>query len=252
MKEEGKKIIGCPDQREPCASSSFKSVQDLRYHLQDTHCIPMFARRTRTDACGRVKEETVQVRAAKKRQAPTDEDLHDSQRSSRSSAKRVGRDFSVLTPESFTNGHTVLPRKRRRVGGAGDPTPPTAHTPCETHTVRCPACLCEVEEDFFNARLPGLRHPSVREQVNFCRAHRRETVKHEWSRRGFPSINWEDLDQRLTQFHFRLNQILNSKLRPFYQRKVKNEMRNNPRRFVGSYSPLHHAGYYGPRGDEML
>ena len=50
IKGPEKKVVRCPEWREQCASSSFMSVQDLRYRLQDTHCIPLPTKRTRANA----------------------------------------------------------------------------------------------------------------------------------------------------------------------------------------------------------
>jgi hypothetical protein len=42
---------------------------------------------------------------------------------------------------------------------------------------------------------------NIRTQVKFCRVHKKNSAQNEWIENGYPTIDWNGLDARLTEHH---------------------------------------------------
>ncbi|QKX60504.1 uncharacterized protein TRUGW13939_07649 [Talaromyces rugulosus] len=233
-----------------CASSTFTSVLDLRCHLQDTHCHLMTGRRTR--AAGLADEGPARL-----------------------TGKGRKRKFSVSTPESFSDTTTAGPRKpgrphkRRTLNvSIAKPVPSTpAETACRSSVdppsphnvsfrtqdqdVRCPVCGDAVDAGFWKALEFDVAAAPVRKQLESCAAHRRTAAQREWLAKGLPIIDWKDLDARLARFHFQVYQILESGNLARFADATERETPQEAWQLTAQCR-LSHAGYYGPRGVELL
>lgn len=117
--------------------------------------------------------------------------------------------------------------------------------------MRCPACGDAVDAGFWKALKFDVAAASVRKQLEFCTAHRRTAAQREWLAKGLPTIDWKDLDTRLARFHFRVYQILESGNFARFADATERETLQEAWQLTAQ-CPLSHAGYYGPRGVELL
>ncbi|PGH02618.1 hypothetical protein AJ80_08830 [Polytolypa hystricis UAMH7299] len=131
---------------------------------------------------------------------------------------------------------------------AAKPRPPR---PSTSITV-CPMCKCTVDAQALGYPLPvDPNRMRFREQREFCDSHRRETARREWFQRGYPSIEWGRLDDRLHDYHSRLRCVLDPRYSSQYKQALDKIVEEYGRESL-SKGMLHSAGYYGPRGDTLL
>ncbi|PGH19288.1 hypothetical protein AJ80_04041 [Polytolypa hystricis UAMH7299] len=116
----------------------------------------------------------------------------------------------------------------------------------------CPICKCTVDVQALGAsQSVDPTRMRFREQREFCKGHRKETARREWSQRHYPFIAWDSLDHRLVQYHARLRCVLDPGYSSQYKRALDKTVRKHGRASL-SKGVLHRAGYYGPRGDGLL
>ncbi|PGH09297.1 hypothetical protein GX51_00739 [Blastomyces parvus] len=118
----------------------------------------------------------------------------------------------------------------------------------------CPMCDQAVDPRFiYDARSP--KKLSYRKQTQFCRDHRIRAAEYEWARRGYPTINWENLHKRIEKHYVELDDILTTKKSSFYRHVLESSRigKGNLRLKVDEdiadeFSP----GYYGPWGAKKM
>ncbi|KAI9730611.1 MAG: hypothetical protein M1818_008093 [Claussenomyces sp. TS43310] len=131
----------------------------------------------------------------------------------------------------------------------------------------CPMCGDDVDADLLRRHSGGARM-NIRLQERFCRAHKRQAARAEWTARGYPRIDWEGLDQRIRQHHDFLKKILDGGA-SYYKNVLQEHVRSGKNRTLlqglltspaaaaaasspssSSFSsePTLTPGYYGPRG----
>ncbi|KAI9839339.1 MAG: hypothetical protein M1837_002224 [Sclerophora amabilis] len=122
--------------------------------------------------------------------------------------------------------------------------------------VKCPICKEVVEQEFLESFSGGARM-NVRKQASFCRAHKTESAKTEWSKRKYPVIDWTELPKRFKQFYPHLRDILLGKEKSFYRNVLEANVKTGKNRtlqqslLTQGFTTLT-PGYYGSRGAQVM
>jgi hypothetical protein len=114
-------------------------------------------------------------------------------------------------------------------------------------TGKCPECGADVRPS--PKRQP--KRLSARQRRAFCEAHRQKAAKTEWTRRRYPQIKWGRLDARLQQFSPALRDILNRETWSFYRSELRLAAAKGVKRQFRCMDNAT-AGYYGPRGKQVM
>lgn len=121
----------------------------------------------------------------------------------------------------------------------------------------CPVCKVPVDRTFleeFNNGKP-LR---ARQQTYFCKAHKIRTAEEEWKEKGYPKIDWANLDRRLETLHPLIEDILAEKKPSYYRnafadRISKGQMKTlKATLFDNATMEGVLPGYYGSRGARAM
>lgn len=122
---------------------------------------------------------------------------------------------------------------------------------CVNTTYQCPCCGASVSQPS-QRQLESMNAP---QQKAFCEAHKRQdklrAAELEWARRGYPRIGWRRLDVRIRRVLPVLRGILDGEISSSYLSQL-NSVRG--RRAAPKTSNIGNskAGYYGPRGSQMM
>lgn len=114
----------------------------------------------------------------------------------------------------------------------------------------CPMCGESVDAMFLRSYNGGKRM-NIRTQTKFCRAHKKKSARNEWVEKGYPKIDWSDLDARLEKHHSYLKSILDG-TSSYYRNILAEQVKSGKDRTLlqalsnsdNSLTP----GYYGSRG----
>jgi hypothetical protein len=112
-----------------------------------------------------------------------------------------------------------------------------------TQMDRCPMCNQPRDPEEVS-KIVGM---SVRMQEKFCRDHKRRTAKENWSDRGYPEINWDDFDARISKHHAFIKELIKGAdchYRDVLDQKVNTGKDRNLMKMTSNLIP----GYYGSRG----
>jgi RTC4-like domain len=114
----------------------------------------------------------------------------------------------------------------------------------------CPMCGDVVDSEFLRSYNNG-NLMNVRMQIKFCRAHKKNSARDTWIFQGYPTIDWESLDERIAKHHHFLQNLLNgasSHYRDALSESVKSgKSRTLKQSMLSSDMPVG-PGYYGSRG----
>ncbi|KAI9770262.1 MAG: hypothetical protein M1840_003420 [Geoglossum simile] len=126
----------------------------------------------------------------------------------------------------------------------------------DNHTARCPMCREAVDADFLSSFNDG-RAMNVRKQTMFCRAHKQESAKVEWEERGYPDINWDDLQSRIKKYYSELEDILEGRTWSYFKESFELNFKSGKNRTLAQsiMSPDFRVltpGYYGSRGARIM
>lgn len=108
---------------------------------------------------------------------------------------------------------------------------------------RCPMCSKPVDPE----ELKRCGEMNIRQQEKFCREHQRKDAKEDWSSRGYPDINWDVLDDRISQHHIFIKKLVNGEDSHYRALLDKTVKAGKDRTLLKSESTLT-PGYYGTRG----
>jgi hypothetical protein len=112
---------------------------------------------------------------------------------------------------------------------------------------RCPMCKNPVDPEELKIR----GDMNIRQQEKFCRDHQKKDAKEEWTSKGYPEIDWDSLDARISQHHGFIKRLVNGAdchYRDMLDEKVK---AGKDRTLLKSESSLT-PGYYGTRGLQAI
>jgi hypothetical protein len=112
-----------------------------------------------------------------------------------------------------------------------------------TIEARCPMCNqpCDAAE------LKKWGTMNTRQQERFCRSHRKTMAEKKWSSKGYPEIDWEKIDLRISEHHDLIKDILNGAdchFRKTFEEMVAAGKGRALRKMESNLTP----GYYGSRG----
>jgi len=115
--------------------------------------------------------------------------------------------------------------------------------PSTTAATRCPMCNqpCDATE------LKKWGAMNTRQQERFCRSHRKTTAEKKWSSKGYPEIDWEKLDSRISAHRNFIKSLVNGAdchYRKTFEEMVAAGKGRSLRKLESNLTP----GYYGPRG----
>lgn len=114
----------------------------------------------------------------------------------------------------------------------------------------CPMCGESVDGIFLRSYNGGKRM-NISTQTKFCRAHKKKSARNEWAEKGYPVIDWSDLDTRLAQHHSYLKTLLDgasSYYRNILAEQVKSGKDRTLLQAVSNSRNSLTPGYYGSRG----
>jgi len=114
----------------------------------------------------------------------------------------------------------------------------------------CPMCGDSVDATFLRSYNGGKRM-NIRSQTKFCRVHKKKSARNEWAEKGYPSIDWSDLDARLAQHHSYIKSLLDgasSYYRNILAEQVKSGKDRTLLQAVSNSNNSLTPGYYGSRG----
>ncbi|KAL8732692.1 MAG: hypothetical protein Q9166_002668 [cf. Caloplaca sp. 2 TL-2023] len=131
-----------------------------------------------------------------------------------------------------------------------------AHPPSSPKS-KCPICKTFVSrlflEEFFGSGILN-----VRQQFQFCKAHKVRSAEEVWRKKGFPSINWQKFKERLPKYEDDVAGVLNGTRRSFYRNafddQVKRGVNRTLQQAMMSENGLEglNMGYYGTKGARIL
>lgn len=129
--------------------------------------------------------------------------------------------------------------------------------PRSPSTARCPLCNSSVDKEFFYEETGG-RRLKLREQAAFCKAHNVRSANIQWRDRGYPDINWQDFDGRITGYHSVLDDILQGRRVSYYRNAFEDSMKKGMNRTLrqtllqGQSTEALSPGYYGSKGARIM
>ena len=144
---------------------------------------------------------------------------------------------------SFTKASSV---------SSGLSTPPDSPS-----KARCPLCKVLVDRTLLE-NVGGGKRMTVRQQAEFCKAHRIKSAYDEWRQRQYPEIKWSVFDQRLTGFHSQIEELLQGNAPSFYRNAYEDTVRKGKTRTLkqamlrGETMDGMSPGYYGSKGAKMM
>ena len=173
-------------------------------------------------------------------------------------------------PTSFEAGTSTssplssLPEELATLGGEDKAPMITSEDiviPKYSNQPSCPFCKQPLEKDFLEEHTNINERLSIRQQAQFCKAHKKRTAEDEWKRRQYPKIDWPNFQGHLNSFHNVLDDILQQKQSSFYRnafedvvRRRKNKTTKTVREGLLDDNRIEELtpGYYGSRGARMM
>jgi RTC4-like domain len=112
-----------------------------------------------------------------------------------------------------------------------------------TQMARCPMCNKPVDP----ADIRAFGEMNTRMQEKFCRSHQKKTAGEEWDLKGYPTIDWERLDSRISKHHSYIKKLINgaeSHYRTAFTETINAGKDRSLLKMTSNLTP----GYYGSRG----
>ncbi|KAF2965162.1 hypothetical protein GQX73_g8431 [Xylaria multiplex] len=118
-------------------------------------------------------------------------------------------------------------------------------------TPRCPMCYQEVDRELLEKHSTHGKM-SVKQQTAFCRLHKRQSAAKAGAEKGYPDIDWDSLDSRLTSHQDFLQNILEGSQASHYREVLKERVDSGKNRTLLTSHDNLTPGYYGPRGLQIM
>lgn len=122
----------------------------------------------------------------------------------------------------------------------------------------CPMCKQPVDKAYLEQYTKIGTRMSLRQQAQFCKAHKERTAKSEWAERNYPNIHWDELDSRIVEFHTAMDDILSRRKPSFYRNAFEDSLKSGKNKTVqeslmrGDEIEGTSPGYYGGRGAKVM
>lgn len=122
----------------------------------------------------------------------------------------------------------------------------------------CPMCKQPVDKALLEQYTKVGTRMSLRQQAQFCKAHKERTAESEWAERRYPNIDWEELDARIAEFHNAMDDVLSRRKPSFYRNAFEDSLKSGKNKTVqesllgGDEIEGTSPGYYGGRGAKMM
>ncbi|KAI1949847.1 hypothetical protein LOZ57_002325 [Ophidiomyces ophidiicola] len=200
----------------PLCTAFFDNVEELRFHLQDVHCY-----------------RKINGKMSRKGDLSESETV---------SGKMIF---------TFKAGIDKMPDLKI----VGEPSqPPSPKKPCidpqlfeKPDKSQCPICSTSIEARLLREYMNEKKFIPFRAQMEICRAHKKMTAESQRRERGYPVINWDTIEDRLTRLGSMIHSIIRAKTKSFFETSIENNLQS-----LSRGSDFHCAGYYGPKGLEII
>ena len=122
----------------------------------------------------------------------------------------------------------------------------------------CPMCKQPVDRSYLEEFCKVDSRMSLRQQSQFCKAHKERSAKSEWEERRYPQIDWLLLDTRITNFHTLLDDVLSRRKSSFYRNAYEDTLKSEKNKTLqeslmrGDEIEGTCPGYYGGRGAKVM
>jgi hypothetical protein len=111
----------------------------------------------------------------------------------------------------------------------------------------CPMCGEQVDQDLLDDFGGGQKRMKVYQQQTVCRQHKVRSAKAAWASKGYPEIEWLELDSRISRQHRRLKKILKGG-KSHYSERFGQSIKSGQSRTLFKTKQSLTPGYYGLRG----
>lgn len=122
----------------------------------------------------------------------------------------------------------------------------------------CPMCNQPVDRSYLEQFTKANKRMSLRQQTQFCKTHKERSAESEWAERGYPAIDWQQLDTRITTYHTFMDDILSRRRFSFYRNAFEDSLKSGKHRTLqetlmgGDEVEGMSPGYYGGRGAKVM
>ena len=122
----------------------------------------------------------------------------------------------------------------------------------------CPMCKQPVDKTYLEGHSKLGTRMSLRQQAQFCKAHNERSAESEWAERGYPEIDWQQLDARIARFHTSMDDILSRRKSSFYRNAFEDSLKSGKKKTIqenlmgGEEIEGTSPGYYGGRGAKVM
>ena len=122
----------------------------------------------------------------------------------------------------------------------------------------CPMCKQPVDQSYLEQHTKVGTRMSLRQQVQFCKAHKEQSAESEWATRGYPRIDWRELDLRIAKFHPCIDDVLSRRKFSFYRNAFEDSLKSGKNKTIqkslmgGDEIEGTVPGYYGGRGAKVM
>lgn len=127
---------------------------------------------------------------------------------------------------------------------------------------KCPYCDQPVSRSALYKFNPGnsrSKRMKINQQAKFCRSHRRADARLEWSKRGYPNIDWAELPSRITLMHDHILAVIEQRIESIFRRDLEEKIDSGRHRTLAQSLRSDAAaldalvpGYYGGRGAKII
>lgn len=168
------------------------------------------------------------------------------------SRERSGSTSSLSSLDSIVSLEMDREQKDKLSLGAREDT-------AEPGVARCPVCKDRIP---LTDIPPGtnLRDLNLQRQQHFCYQHRMRNADNQWQKHGYPTIDWEDLENdRIPKLVPSLRKVLQRKEPSYYLTELVNKIKaaKGSKKVIQRYLnedivDVAKPGYYGPRGTKVI